>query len=106
MTTPQLGSFLKDCIISRDTPDEGLTTDEMYGLYVSWCTLASRVPANDRDFRAALAARNIHPHRHGHHSMYPGLSMTGPAATDYIVSSAPDEDDQQVLTGYPEYWLG
>jgi hypothetical protein len=93
MTVTQLGSFLRDCIITHETPEEGLTPDELYGLYVSWCFLANVPPANDRNFRSALAAHGIRPVRRGHHSIYPGLSMTGPAATDYILNSAPGATD-------------
>lgn len=93
MTATRLGSFLHDCIITDETTDDGLTPDELYGLYVSWCSLANVAPDSDRNFRSALAAHGIHPAGPGHHSIYPDLSMTGPAATDYILNSAPGDTD-------------
>jgi hypothetical protein len=95
MTLPQLDRFLQDCIVINEATDEGLTTDEMYGLYVSWCSLSGLPPAGDRDFRRALATNGIHPHRQGHHVVYPGMSMTGPAASDYIITSVPNDLDAE-----------
>jgi hypothetical protein len=43
--SPRLGSFLHGCIITYETTEEGLTPDELYGLYVSSCCLANVPPA-------------------------------------------------------------
>ena len=73
------GSSGKSLITERET-DAGLGKDELYGLYTSWCLINQprREPA--RSLWAALKQHRINP-RHNH------LTMTGPAATDYILAS-------------------
>jgi hypothetical protein len=69
--------------IARNQDADGLTQEELYGLYLSWCSLRGSTPAPGRTFRAGLRAEDIHPeHRSG---LCPGLAMTGPAACDYIL---------------------
>jgi hypothetical protein len=82
MTTLALDEFFRTCVHS--VPEEpGLSLDELYGLYVSWCSLTDRRPAPDRTFRKVLTSAGICPqHRNGRCE---GLAMTGPAALDYLV---------------------
>lgn len=82
MATLALDEFLSACVqASPEGP--GLSMDELYGLYVSWCALSGRHAAQDRTFRKVLASAGIEPnHRTGRCA---GLSMTGPAAFDYLV---------------------
>lgn len=84
-----LSEFLQECT-SRDDTLDGLGPDELYGLYVSWCSLNRRRPVADVHFRAELGTMGIHPGLRGKRLVYPGLAMVGPAATDYIVNSSPD----------------
>lgn len=82
MTTLALDEFLGACV--QSVPEEpGLTMDELYGLYVSWCTLTGRQPAPDRSFRKSLAGAGIGPAQGT--GRCTGLAMTGPAASDYLV---------------------
>ena len=75
--------FLRESTSSEPGSDTGLAKAELYGLYVSWCAL-NRCPAESADaLWDALDARGVIPGKNT-------LSMTGPAAADYIVSSAPD----------------
>jgi hypothetical protein len=82
MTMTRLDEFLNECI-TRDPNSEGLSLDELYGLYISWCGLRGSSPVPDRAFRAGLRAANIGPGRRA--GLCPGLTMAGPAACDYIV---------------------
>jgi hypothetical protein len=82
MTKTALQDFVNECI-ARNQDADGLTQEELYGLYLSWCSLRGTTPAPARSFRAGLRAVNIRPaHRSG---PCPGLAMTGPAAYDYIL---------------------
>lgn len=84
--------FMSECIIKDPDKESGLRDEEMYGLYLSWCALNGKKPSSDHVFWSAIKelghTRNYH-HDDGHH-LWPGLSMTGPAAVDYILSSQPD----------------
>jgi hypothetical protein len=82
MLKSPLHEFAKDCI-ARNQDADGLTQEELYGLYLSWCALRGSTPARARTFRAGLRAANIQPKHRG--GLYTGLTMTGPAARDYIV---------------------
>ena len=77
-----LHEFVNDCIV-RNQDADGLTQEELYGLYLSWCSLRGITPTPARTFRAGLRAVDIQPDRHG--GLCTGLAMTGPAAYDYIV---------------------
>jgi hypothetical protein len=82
MTKTPLDDFLNECI-ARDPDRDGLSIEELYGLYLSWCGLRGSEPFRGRAFRAGLRAAGIGPgHRGG---LCPGLAMAGPAARDYIV---------------------
>jgi len=82
MAKTPVDDFLATCVI-RDPEGTGLSLDELYGLYLSWCGLAGSTPVRYRIFRAGLRAAGIRPiHRDG---WCPGLMMAGPAAFDYLV---------------------
>jgi hypothetical protein len=82
MLKSPLHEFVNDCI-ARNQDADGLTQEELYGLYLSWCSLRGCTPAPARTFRAGLRAANIQPQHRG--GLCTGLMMTGPAARDYIV---------------------
>lgn len=82
MLKSPLDEFVHDCI-ARNQDADGLTQEELYGLYLSWCSLRGSTPAPPRSFRAGLRAANIQPEHHG--GLCAGLAMTGPAACDYIL---------------------
>jgi hypothetical protein len=82
MLKSPLHEFVNDCI-ARNQDADGLTQEELYGLYLSWCSLRGSTPAPARTFRAGLRAAKIQPDHHG--GLCPGLAMTGPAACDYIL---------------------
>ncbi len=82
MLKSPLHEFVNDCI-ARNQDADGLTQEELYGLYLSWCSLRGSTPAPARTFRAGLRAANIRPNHRG--GLCTGLAMTGPAARDYIV---------------------
>ena len=82
MLKSPLHEFVNDCI-ARNQDADGLTQEELYGLYLSWCSLRGSTPAPARTFRAGLRAVNIQPDHPG--GLCTGLAMTGPAACDYIL---------------------
>ncbi|SDK78484.1 hypothetical protein SAMN04487916_10363 [Arthrobacter sp. ov407] len=82
MLKSPLHEFVNDCI-ARNQDADGLTQEELYGLYLSWCSLRGSTPAPARTFRAGLRAVNIRPNQRG--GLCTGLAMTGPAACDYIL---------------------
>ena len=92
MTTTNFGRFLSDCIAADPSGDQdrGLAEDEMYGLYVSWCTLSRQAPEPCGKFWTAMSGLgHTERHRIDSHYVRPGLRMTGPAAVDYILASRP-----------------
>lgn len=82
MAKTPLGDFLAECVI-RDPDGTGLSLDELYGLYLSWCSIAGSTPVRERTFRAGLRAAGIRPIRRG--GQCPGLMMAGRSACDYLV---------------------
>lgn len=77
-----VGAFLVEATTPSPLIVAGLGADQLYGLYISWCTI-SRVDSLTEDaLWAALGERGIAP---GENS----LTMTGPAAADYILESYP-----------------
>lgn len=90
MTTSKYTCFLADCITHVPDKDSGLTEDEMYGVYVSWCFLHLLSPGASGPFWTAMAQRG-HDQRRLDAGRYikPGLGMRGPAAVDYILASQP-----------------
>ena len=82
MTKTPLDDFLTESI-ARNPDNDGLSTEELYGLYLSWCGLRGSEPVGGTAFRAGLRAAGIRPSRRS--GLCPGLAMAGPAACDYIV---------------------
>ncbi len=85
MTKVPLDNFLNECV-SRNSGEDGLSFEELYGLYISWCGLTASEPVRARTFRASLRAAGIAPGHRG--DLCQDLMMVGPAARDYIVHSA------------------
>jgi hypothetical protein len=81
--------FLSECIVSVPGKQPGLGEDDMYGLYLSWCLLNAEEPGSAVALSAA-ATQEGHTQQHiGGRSEWRELSMTGPAAVDYILASQP-----------------
>lgn len=90
METPDYAAFAKDCIANDMTEDQGLTDDELYGLYLSWCILERQAPSSCKALRAAMLRLGFQERRRsGRRCIRPGLRMTGPAAVDYILANRP-----------------
>ncbi|MFE8886578.1 hypothetical protein ACFYLX_12100 [Pseudarthrobacter enclensis] len=75
--------FLAEAVVPDKEPGLGLGRDELYGLYTSWCLIHKAQLQTPDALWEALHAQGINPDSNN-------LSMTGPAAADYIVASAPD----------------
>jgi hypothetical protein len=75
--------FLREAVTTDRESDTGLGQDELYGLYTSWCLINRLRPEPPQALWDALKEEQIEP---GNNT----LAMTGPAATDYILASAPD----------------
>ena len=82
MTTTHFDRFLSEALATGRESDTGLGKDELYGLYTSWCLINQDRPQPARSLWAALKEHRINPADNR-------LTMTGPAATDYILASAP-----------------
>jgi hypothetical protein len=82
-------TFVQDCIAADTTEDHGITEDDMYGLYLSWCILHQQPPTPCESFWAAMSNMGFHEQISSNHRHIQGLRMTGPAAVDYILSSRP-----------------
>jgi hypothetical protein len=82
MATSQYQQFLDEATIFDATSDCSLGPDCLYGLYVSWCLLKGLQPYSDEAFRAAMT-------RCGIDVRDSRLTMTGPAAAEYILASYP-----------------
>lgn len=74
--------FLHEAVNTNPGSDNGLGCEVLFGLYTSWCLLTGHPPQPEEALWHALRERGITPARNN-------LAMTGPAATDYIVSSSP-----------------
>jgi hypothetical protein len=75
--------FLAEAVVPAKEPGLGLGRDELYGLYTSWCLIHKVRLQPPEELWAALKLKGIDPDSNN-------LSMTGPAAADYIIASAPD----------------
>ena len=90
MTSRDFPRFMSDCIAADVAGDRGLTEDEIYGVYISWCVLHSVLPRTCGEFWAAMSGLGLNERRHTNRRwVRPGLRMTGPAAVDYILASRP-----------------
>jgi hypothetical protein len=83
MTSTHFDRFLMEAVTTGRETDGGLGEDELYGLYTSWCLINQTQPETPQALWAALEEHRINPGDNG-------LAMTGPAATDYILASAPE----------------
>jgi hypothetical protein len=83
MTATHFEQFLAEAVVPDREPGLGLGRDELYGLYTSWCLLHQAEPQPPAALWEAMKHSGIDPDNNN-------LSMTGPAAADYIVASAPD----------------
>ncbi|TVU59248.1 hypothetical protein FQP90_19285 [Paenarthrobacter nitroguajacolicus] len=89
MTDTQISSFMRDCVVFEDDTEKGLDFDTFYGLYISWCVLGRKIPIPDSAFKTALTLEGIKPIKENGRRIYPGLSMVGPAARDYVINAVP-----------------
>lgn len=83
MPASHFEEFLAEAVVADREPGLGLGRDELYGLYTSWCLLHQVQLQAPEALWEALDEHGINPDNNN-------LSMTGPAAADYIVASAPD----------------
>jgi hypothetical protein len=83
MTSTHFDRFLREALATGRDSDAGLGKDALYGLYTSWCLINQGQPQPAQTLWAALKERRINPKDNR-------LTMTGPAATDYILASAPN----------------
>ncbi|MBT2512285.1 hypothetical protein J7E82_01745 [Arthrobacter sp. ISL-30] len=90
MSQSRFRKFLADCIEKDGDPSVGLTPDELYGVYTSWCLIQRLEPESAKAFWAGMRANGIGPHQVNHRIVCPTLRMRGPAAADYILASQPD----------------
>jgi hypothetical protein len=90
MNQSHFRQFLAECIEKDGDPSIGLTTDELYGLYTSWCLIQRLEPQPGKSFWANMRAAGIGPRQVNHRILCPSLRMRGPAAADYILASQPD----------------
>ena len=90
MESRDYARFVQDCL--ADTLEEQtLTEDQVFGVYLSWCSLLAQAPGPCESFWAAMAELGLHE-RYGNNRgvMRLGLRMTGPAALNYILASQPN----------------
>jgi hypothetical protein len=83
MTATLFDRFVAEALTTDRETDTGLNPDELYGLYTSWSLIHKTQPETPEALRAGLQALGIDPDNNE-------LSMTGPAAADYILASAPN----------------
>lgn len=82
MTTTHFELLVAEALTTERETDTQLTPDELYGLYTSWCLINQTQPEPPAALWASLMELGIDPEDCE-------LAMTGPAAADYIVASAP-----------------
>jgi hypothetical protein len=82
MPATHFEDFLAEAVVPDREPGLGLGRDELYGLYTSWCLIQKAPLQAPEALWEALQDQGIDPDSNN-------LSMTGPAAADYIVASAP-----------------
>ncbi|HKU35515.1 MAG TPA: hypothetical protein VJP90_08195 [Paenarthrobacter sp.] len=89
MTDTQIGAFLRECVVYEEDSEEGLDLEALYGLYISWCVLGSKVPIPDSAFITSVRINGVKHHKREGTRFYPGLRMVGDAARDYVLNSVP-----------------
>ena len=83
MKRPHFEDFLAEAVHEEPDNERGLSSDELYGLYTSWCLLKREQLQAPEALWEGLKAQGITPGNNH-------LVMTGPAAADYIIASAPN----------------
>ncbi|MFE4228798.1 hypothetical protein ACFRJ8_13015 [Arthrobacter sp. NPDC056886] len=82
--------FLSECLIQDPNRQSGLPDDEIYGVYISWCLLNGEEVGSNKSLWSEMRRQgHAQPHRSGRQRSWAGVTMTGPAAVDYILSSQP-----------------
>lgn len=90
METPDYARFVQECLAADTLDDHRLTEDQLFGVYLSWCTLYGQTAGPCESFWAAMSRLGVHERRgNDHRYTRPGFRMTGPAALDYILASQP-----------------
>lgn len=90
MSVPNYTRFLSECITSHPDKQSGLRESDLYGVYLSWCLINAEKPCSEAALWTAMSQQGHHySRRGGGQRVWPGLSMTGPVAVDYIMSSQP-----------------
>lgn len=82
--------FLSECITRVPGKQPGLSEDDMYGVYLSWCLLNAEKPGSNKFLFAVMRQEGHTPQQHSDgRNRWPELSLTGPAVLDYILASQP-----------------
>lgn len=89
MSAPNYREFLSECLVAVPAKQRGLSEDDLYGLYLSWCLLTARKPGPTASLWAAVREEGYRQQHRCGRNEWPELCMTGPAAVDYILSSQP-----------------
>lgn len=90
MSVPNYTRFLSDCFFQDRERQPALREDDIYGVYVSWCLLNGQKPGPATSLWVAMDQRGyMNQHRETGRPEWPGLSLKGPAAVDYILTSQP-----------------
>ena len=82
MDATKFDQFIAEALTTERETDTVFGPDELYGLYTSWCLIHQLQPAAPDSLFTALRERGIDADDCD-------LAMTGPAAADYILASAP-----------------
>lgn len=90
MNVRNCSRFVSECVTSVPGKEPGVSEDEMYGVYLSWCLLNAENPRSSESLWAAVRQEG---HRLKHcldgRNEWPELSLAGPAVVDYILASQP-----------------
>lgn len=89
MSASSYSRFLSECITRGPEKQPGIREDEMYGVYLSWCLLKAEEPGSAESLWAAVRQHGHRQNLSAGRKEWPELSMAGPAAVDYILSSQP-----------------
>ena len=88
MATDTFARFLHECLVIEEDTDDGLDLDTLYGLYISWCGMASVEREPEQAFLSSLRRHHLRWGRYEGRWILVGLRMIGPAARDYVMCSA------------------
>lgn len=89
MSESNYARFLSECITRGPEKQPGIREDHLYGVYLSWCLLNAEESGSAESLWAALRQQGHRQHLTAGRKEWPELSMAGPAAVDYILSSQP-----------------